>query len=64
VEVILYFFMMDGDIYHFTDLIYLASAQIEDEHTIVVKHLSIERSSIHAFESKRREVFPQFAFIS
>jgi hypothetical protein len=56
--------MMDGDIYHLTDLIYLASAQIEDEHTIVVKHPSIERLFIHASESKRREVIPQFAYIA
>ena len=62
--VILYFFMMDGDIQHLTDFVYLASAQMEDEHTIVVKNPSIERWSTHAFESKRREVFPQFTCIS
>jgi hypothetical protein len=58
VVVILYFFMVDGDFYYITDLIDLGSAQIEDEHTIVVEHPAIESWSIHASISKRREGLP------
>lgn len=61
--VILHFSMMDGDIYHFTNLFYLTSAQIENEHTIVVKLPAIESWSIHASKSKKREDLPQFAHV-